>query len=285
MADRERDEAPEPVSRPVGRRGLLAAGGLVVGLGALGWQLAPASLTARLEGVLGIEPDVFIPDVAEGEVRLERVSSQAMGELDLFTAVPAGHGDGAGLPVVVVLHGSSASAAQLRGFGLARFVTAAVEAGTPPFVLVGTDDGPAGWVPSGDVDPQRMLRDELPGWLAERGYAAERRALWGWSRGGYGALRFVAREPDWAAALALFSPALGPDDPLLLDLGALADLPWGLWCGEWDPFRDGALALAEAAPVAPDPWVGGDGGHTRAYWNNHTLGMFDRLARELWLPS
>ena len=52
-----------------------------------------------------------------------------MGDLDLFTAVPAGHGEGAGLPVVVVLHGSSASAAQLRGFGLGRFVTAAVEAG------------------------------------------------------------------------------------------------------------------------------------------------------------
>jgi hypothetical protein len=68
---------------------------------------------------------------------------------------------------------------------------------------------------------------------------------------------------------------------LLSDLEALAQLPWGLWCGEWDPFRDGAQALADAAPVAPDPWVGGDGGHTRAYWNHHTLEMFDRLAREL----
>jgi hypothetical protein len=280
MGDRE-GEAPEPKRRPVGRRGLLAAGGLLVGLGALGWELAPASMTERLESRLGIDPDAFIPDAAEGTVRLERVSSQSMGEIDLFTAVPAGYGDGAGLPVVVVLHGSSATAAQLRGFGLGRFVTAAVESGTPPFVLVGTDDGPAGWVPSGDVDPPRMLRDELPGWLGQRGFAAERRALWGWSRGGYGALRFAAEEPAWATALALFSPALGPDDPLLLDLGVLAELPWGLWCGEWDPFREGALALADVAPVAPDPWVGGDGGHTRAYWNNHTLEMFDWLAREL----
>ena len=281
MVDREREEAPQLARRPVGRRRLLAAGGMLVGLGALGWQLAPPSVTERLEGKLGIEPDVFVPDVAEGTVRLERVSSQAMGEIDVFTAVPAGYGDGAGLPVVVVLHGSSASAAHLRGFGLGRFVTAAVEAGTPPFVLVGPDDGPAGWVSSGEVDPQRMLRDELPRWLAQRGYAADRRALWGWSRGGYGALRFVATDPDWAAALALFSPAIGPDDPLLLDLGVLSELPWGLWCGEWDPFRDGSLALAAAAPIAPDPWVGGDGGHTRAYWNDHTLEMFDRLARHL----
>ena len=64
-----------------------------------------------------------VPDAPEGMVRVERMTSQAMGDLDLFTAVPAGHGDGAGLPVVVVLHGSSASAAHLQGFGLGRFVT------------------------------------------------------------------------------------------------------------------------------------------------------------------
>jgi len=281
MVDPGRDEAPEVARRRVGRRGLLAAGGSLVAFGALAWQFPPPPFIERLEGMLGIEPDVFVPDVAEGEVRLQRVSSQAMGEVDLFTAVPAGYGDGAGLPVVVVLHGSSASAADLRDFGLGRFVTAAVKAGTPPFVLVGTDDGPAGWVPSGHVDPHRMLRDELPCWLAQRGFDAEQRALWGWSRGGYGALRFVVEEPRWAAALALFSPAIGPDDPFLLDLGVLAELPWGLWCGDWDPFRDGALALADAAPVAPDPWIAGNGGHTRAYWNDHTLEMFDRLAREL----
>ena len=59
-----------------------------------------------------------MPDAPEGMVRVERMTSQAMGDLDLFTAVPAGHGEGVGLPVVVVLHGSSASAAQLQGFGL-----------------------------------------------------------------------------------------------------------------------------------------------------------------------
>jgi len=253
----------------------------VAGGGALGWQRTPPQYLERLRIGLGMGPDAFVPDTAEGEVRLLRVDSRAMGEVDLFTAVPAGYGDGAGLPVVVVLHGSSASAADLRGFGLGRFVTAAVAAGAPPFVLVGTDDGPTGWVPSGQVDPRRLLRDELPGWLAQRGFDAERRALWGWSRGGYGALRFVVEEPAWAAALALFSPAIESDDPLLRNLGALAQLPWGLWCGGWDPFRTGAVALADAAPVAPDPWIAGDGGHTRAYWNDHTLEMFDWLAREL----
>jgi hypothetical protein len=87
--------------------------------------------------------------------------------------------------------------------------------------------------------------------------------------------------PDWGAAVALFSPALGPTDPVLRQLGVLQDLPWGLWCGESDPFLVGALALVDAAPVPPDPWVSGDGGHTRVYWNAHTLAMFDWLAEKL----
>ncbi|MEV7429405.1 alpha/beta hydrolase-fold protein [Nocardioides sp. NPDC092400] len=280
MVDRPRDR---PAPR-IGRRRLVAGAGAAAAAaaaGVAGWELAPPSFTARVQAQLGIEPEAFVPDAPEGQVRLERVSSDAMGPVDLFTAVPAGHGDGAGLPVVVVLHGASASADQLRGFGLARFVTAAAEAGSTPFVLAGTDDGPAGWVPSGGSDPQRMLREELPRWLEDRGYDAGRRALWGWSRGGHGALRLVLEEPGWAAALALFSPALGEDDPVLADLGPLAGVPWGLRCGAWDAFRGGSEALAAAAPTAPDPWVAGDGGHTRAYWNGHTLAAFAHLARRL----
>jgi pimeloyl-ACP methyl ester carboxylesterase len=265
----------------VRRRTLLKGGGAAAAcgvVGVVGWQAAPPALTTRVRRELGLLPDAYIPDAAEGEIRVERMDSAAMGSLDLFTAVPAGHGDGSGLPVIVVLHGASASAADLRGFGLGRFVTAAVAAGAPPFVLVGTDDGPDGWLPSGDVDPQRMLVDELPRWLTARGYDADRRALWGWSRGGYGALELVVDHPGWASALALFSPALRPGDRVLGDLDVLRDLPWGLWCGVGDPFYEGALALAAAAPVAPDPWVTGEGGHTRIYWNSHTVEMLHRLA-------
>jgi hypothetical protein len=110
----------------------------------------------------------FIPDAEEGQVLLETVRSKPMGvDLNLLTAVPAGHWGGKGLPVVVILHGASASVAEFQEYGLGRFLTAAVEAGAPPFVLAGTDDGARGWVPDGDgADPQRMLLDELPPWLA-----------------------------------------------------------------------------------------------------------------------
>jgi hypothetical protein len=58
-------------------------------------------------------------------------------------------------------------------------------------------------------------------------------------------------------------------------------MPWGLWCGESDPYHDGAVALAAQAPVAPDPWVQGPGAHTQSYWNDHTLAMMQFLARTL----
>lgn len=266
------------------RRGLLVGGAVAVGVGAVGiagWESAPNSVHTRVRNRLGLDSGPFIPDAAEGRVRLERVRSQHMGAVDLFTAVPAGYGRGEGLPVIVMMHGASASAAAFRGYGLGRFVTAAVEAGAPPFVLAGTDDGPAGWIPSPGVDPQAMVREELPRWLEQRGFTAGRRALWGWSRGGYGALRYVESDPGWASALALFSPALHADDPVLADLSVLADLPWGLWSADHDPWHDGAIALSEQAPTPPDPWVQGEGGHTQAYWNDHTLEMMQFLAAHL----
>lgn len=259
----------------MGGAGFAALGGL----GAVGWELTPHPVKARL----GLAPAPYIPSAAEGQVRLETVRSAAMGgEVDVFTAVPAGHGDGAGLPVVVVLHGASASAAAFREFGLARFLTAAVEQGAPPFVLAGTDDGPAGWVPDGSgADPQAMLLDELPGWLAGRGFDADRRALWGWSRGGYGALRLAEVAPTWARAAALFSPAVVEADPVFDDLDALAPLPLGIWCGNHDPFVDGVRDLVAELSVEPEVLTFAEGGHTRVFWNDHTLDAFAWLAAKL----
>ena len=263
------------------RRKLLLAGAGVAGIGALGvagFELAPRRLRARF----GLVADPYIPDAPEGHVTLTTIASSAMGtDVDLFTAVPAGHGDGRGLPVVVILHGASASASALRDFGLARFLTAAVEQGTPPFVLAGTDDGPAGWVPAGDADPQGMLLDELPDWLSQEGFDADRRAVWGWSRGGHGALRLAQLAPTWGRAVAMFSPAISAEDADAADLAALADVPLGIWCGEDDSFIEPVRQLVDALPVAPEQLTYGAGGHTREYWNDHTLDAFAWLAGHL----
>ena len=65
-------------------------------------------------------------------------------------------------------------------------------------------------------------------WLADRGFDADRRAVWAWSRGGYGALRLALDSPDYARAWALFSPAVSSDDPALDDLSALDGVPIGV---------------------------------------------------------
>lgn len=248
-------------------------------LGVAGWQVAPY----RYKEQLGLTPDPYVPDAAEGRVRLEKVRSGAMGDdVNLFTAVPAGHGDGAGLPVVVILHGGSASAAEFRGFGFGRFLTCAVQRGAAPFVLAGTDDGPTGWVADGSgADPQRMLTEELPHWLSERGFDAERRALWGWSRGGYGVLRLVESDPAWARAAALFSPAISKGDETFSGVDALGSLPLGLWCGKDDMFYDAVRALVAELPARPEVLTYADGAHTRNFWNDHALEAFGWLAGQL----
>ncbi len=259
--------------------GLVGLGG-VAAAGGVGYVLAPPRLKARL----GLGPEPFVPDAPEGQVRLETVTSQARGrDVQLFTAVPHGYGDGAGLPVAVVLHGASATAADFQPFGLARFLTAAIEGGAEPFVLAGADGGVLRWEPDpeSDDDPQAMVVDEMPGWLSDRGFDAERRALWGWSMGGYGSLRVAELHPDWARVVAAFSPAIGSDDAVIKDVAALVGLPLAVWCGTEDSFIDPVRQFVAALPEPPEIASYGEGGHSRVYWNDQTLDAFGFLAKHL----
>ncbi len=264
----------------VSRRTLLLGGvGSATALtaGAAGWYAIPSGPRWRIKERLGLNPDPFVPRAPEGQVRIDQVTSSVLGRTGLFTAVPEGHGDGAGLPVLVVLHGSSARIADYRDFGFPRFVTAAARAGHP-MVLAGTDPDVSG------AYPDSLLVDELPVWLEERGFAADRRALWGWSRGGRSALAHVTTHAARWSALALFSPAVGPGDPLTTPGAAVADLPLGLWCGLSDAFLPGTRALAAGWPGGPDRVSTTAGGHTRQYWNDQTLAMLTWVG-EQWDPA
>jgi S-formylglutathione hydrolase FrmB len=264
------------------RRAVLIAGGGAVGLaaaGLLGWPLLPG----RVKRQLGLGPEPVVPDAPEGVVRLETVPSVARGtDVQLFTAVPDGFGDGAGLPVVVVLHGASATAADFQPYGLPRFLTAAVEAGAPPFALAGADGGVLQWEPqsTGD-DPQTMVVEEIPRWLDERGFDAERRALWGWSMGGYGALRLAEAEPGWARATAAFSPAVSTGDAVSDDVAELGNQALGIWCGTEDPFLPAVSELVDALPTRPEIVSFEAGEHGRVFWNQQTPEAFAFLARHL----
>jgi pimeloyl-ACP methyl ester carboxylesterase len=266
----------------VTRRGLLigASGvGALIALGWAGYALAPD----RLKRELGIgSDDWFIPDAPKGQVKLERVASAARGtDVNLFTAVPDGYGDGAGLPVVIVLHGASARAANFEEFGFGQFLTQAVEDGAEPFALAGADGGLLQWEQAGSDNPQAMVVDEMPQWLADRGFDSDRRALWGWSMGGYGVLRLAESFPDYARAVAAFSPALSVGDSVYADADALADIPLAIWCGTEDMFYDADREFVSALPVEPEIVSYSPGAHTRYFWNDHTLKAFEFLADHL----
>ena len=72
--------------------------------------------------------------------------------------------------------------------------------------MVSLDGGDSYWVPRSDSDdPQRMLTEELPVWLAERGLGSVF-GVFGISMGAYGALNYARAVPG--LTVAAVSPAL-----------------------------------------------------------------------------
>jgi dienelactone hydrolase len=150
-------------------------------------------------------------------------------------------------------------------------------------VLAGADGGLSWWEPGhapGD-DPRRMVTDEMPRWLAARGYDAPRLAAWGWSMGGYGVLGLAEARPGWLRAVAAFSPAVQPGDRVFASIDRLRATPLGVWCGRSDPLLDNVRTLVAAMPAPPVVLSYGDGAHTRAYWNSVTLPGFRFLGPRL----
>ena len=263
------------------RRNLLIGGGVAVGLGvaaAATYRVLPGPIRGAMPW--NDLPPPYIPDAEVGQVTLEKVYSEQRGmDVDLFTAVPAGYGSGKGLPVVVVCHGGTGQPSAYEGFGFPQFVTQAVDDGAEPFVLAGAYGSALRWEPQpGGDNPQAMVLEEMPLWLDERGFDADRRALWGWSMGGYGVLRMAEVEPGWARAVAAFSPAISEGDPVFSGADSLAGTPLGIWCGTDDSFFPAAEAFVETLPEEPVIWSYGPGAHTRVYWNDQTLQALEFLA-------
>jgi predicted esterase len=265
---------------PISRRRLLGIG---VGAGAL--AAAGLAVVPELLGQGDGETPGPVPEAAVGDERVEGQRSEARGKtVDFYTAVPAGHGDGRGLPVCLILHGASATAADYPGFGFGKFLTDAVERGAAPFVLAGADGGVLRWEADGSDDPRRMVHDEMPRWCEQRGFDTGRLAVWGWSMGGYGALRFCQAHPGFARAVAAFSPACARGDRVFADVAKLNGTPVGLWCGLQDGLHDTVVALEQALPEGKAAGTYADGRHSRRYWNRCTPGAFDFLAAQLARP-
>jgi predicted esterase len=204
---------------------------------------------------------------ATGAERVEKKESVSRGRsVGFYTAVPAGHGDGKGLPVCIVLHGSSARPADFPKLGFGRALSRAVEKGTAPFVLAAADGGRRGWRPKQGDDPQRMAYEDVPNWCAERGFDISRIMLWGWSTGAAGALLLAETFRGFARATAAFSPAIAPGDEVFEQVARLRSHPLGLWCGLDDPLLKNVQALQKELLYPPVAGRYTDGGHNFDYW-------------------
>ena len=228
-------------------------------------------------------PDGTIPQTSAGLISLDLKVSSARGrQVGFFTAVPDGYGDGSGLPVCLILHGASATTADYERFGFGQFLTAAVQAGAPPFVLAGADGGRTRWAGDGQGDdPQRMLLDEVPAWCADRGFDSGRLAAYGWSMGGYGALLAEIRNPGLLRGVAALSPAVGRDDEVAHHADELDPARTAVWCGTGDALHDDVVAMASHIPGGPAIESYSPGAHTRGYWNRVTPEAFRYIADSL----
>lgn len=237
-----------------------------------------APMAEALRHALGVAGPV--PAVKRAVVTVDRVHSHYRGrDVDLLIMTPAGVPT-KNLPMSILLHGRHGAARTASPGGMSEVLVAAVSRGqVPPFGFVAVDGGDHYWhenVP-GD-DPMAMLLEEVPHWLAERGYGAPF-ACTGVSMGGFGALlygrrRHERREPT--NAIAVIAPALltdwaemskrnaftGPDqwsslDPLK-NVDKFGTAPIGVWAGDRDTFITGTRQfIASAKPSVASITPGG----------------------------
>ncbi|WP_238176568.1 alpha/beta hydrolase-fold protein [Kribbella albertanoniae] len=248
---------------------------------------------ARVHDVFGLTgPDGVVPDVPAGPVVSGTFESfgrrTTVGYSILY---PDGYQASDALPVALVLHGRGGDhTSAVRDLGIDRYLTAAVQAGSPPFALATVDGGPDTYWHRRvtDEDPGFMIDQEFLPLLANRGLDTARYGVFGWSMGGYGALLYTAlhawqrrvRPGMRAVAVAALSPAVwrryedvapGAFDSredfeggqLFGRQVSLQDVAVRIDCGRDDPFAKAAARLRTELGAAGGQQAGA---HTHGYW-------------------
>ena len=189
--------------------------------------------------------------------------------------------------------------------GFARFVAAAVRRGeSPPYAVVGVDGGVSYWHRrrTGEDRLSMLLRELVPlcARRFELGGGGRKRAVIGWSMGGYGALLAAEIEPRLFAAVVAVSPAvwtsyaammLGPRDAfdgaadfarydVIGHAGRLAGVNLRVDCGRQDPFYGYVTHLDAALPEPPSGGFSA-GGHDQDYWSRVAPAEAEFIGRAL----
>ena len=228
----------------------------------------------------------FLPH-DQGTVRYYSLASRYVkGPVEYGLAWPRGVRPGTPLPVCFCLPGRGGG----PPMGLAGDVARAVESGSVrPFALAGIGGGVSYWHAraSGEDRLSMLLKEFIP-LCAERyklGGQGRKRAIIGWSMGGYGALLAAETRPSLFAAVVAVSPAvwtsyaammLGPRDAfdnaadfathdVIAHAARLAGTKLRIDCGTSDPFY-GYVTHLEAALTKPAAGGYAPGGHDNAYW-------------------
>lgn len=255
------------------RRALLWGG---AGLGAsliAGCQREPATPGAGPDLLRSSPPT---PDAAP-VVTARNLSTARYREVD-FVVIRPGGVPAAPMPVCVALHADLRGAKSFLTYGVQRMLTDLVAGGATPFAVAAVDGG--NWVGHKDDDPQRMLTEDLPGWLERQDLAGTPFAAIGIDEGGAGVLH-LARTPGLSAVAAI-SPTLfdswsdaerskiyrqreqWEDVEPLRHAPEYANLPVGVWCGNQD--RDYLPTSKAFATAVGATATFAAGGHDDAYF-------------------
>ncbi|MER7016216.1 alpha/beta hydrolase-fold protein [Saccharopolyspora sp. NPDC000359] len=256
---------------------LLAAS--VVAVSLAGCATPPAPPAPALPPAPAVDAEPAVSELDMPEIRTELVHSEHRGtDTQLYLAYPTGLESTENLPVVLYLHGrDGVEPTPIPYDTLASLERLHREGRIPPFAFAVVDGGYNPYWNDGSAngDLAAMLNEELPGWLAERGFGDEEGlpfAVAGISTGGFGALTYaadrnLAGQP--VSAVAEVAPALQvswegmrekeafatEDEWLAVDplhrLDDLGDVPVGVWTGDADPFLDGINELIERHDNTP----------------------------------
>ncbi|MCH5645264.1 MULTISPECIES: alpha/beta hydrolase family protein [unclassified Gordonia (in: high G+C Gram-positive bacteria)] len=310
MARLTPNPAPERDLVRVRRRTVLAAGlgSAALGLAACAGQAKTPEVEPRkLESRAAddeLPAETTPPQIATGPPLITGTFPSAKMRRDTRWAVVRPDGVSGRMPVVVVLHALNTNEKSIFSSKLEiqSVLQRYVDAGNPPFAIAAADAGRNYYHRRADgTDGAAMVLDEFIPMLAnnrELNVSTERIGLFGWSMGGYGALRLASLlGAPRVAAVAVSSPALWADPrnfpPRAFD--GLADYQANSLFGTQDAFAKIPLMISVgssdqfftytrqwAAGLHPPAAFGTSaGGHTNRYWRSVLPDQVEFLGRNL----
>ncbi|WLP89367.1 alpha/beta hydrolase-fold protein [Gordonia sp. NB41Y] len=294
----------------VSRRAVLTSGLGLTALGLAGCAADDDTVTVENRRVESAADDLLPSETSAAPVTdgppliTGSFDSAHMGGRPTRWAVARPTGVTGTLPVVVVLHALTTNEHTIFSsqLGIQKVLQTYVDAGNAPFAIAAVDGAANYWHARTDgTDGGAMVLDEFIPMLGSNpdlDLSVDRIGLFGWSMGGYGALRLGALlGAPRVTAIAVSSPALWADprnfparafdgfddyqrNSLFGQQDAFRRIPLMISIGSSDQFF--TYTRQWVAGVHPPPvFSTGPGGHTNRYWRGVLPDQVEFLGRNL----